>query len=222
MQEVIERKGDPATAEQSYSRPVLKLYKVEQYRRKCRTPILIGGKLVTEYDAYRVAEYVDIYSGEIFSAADAYRSKLAVEPYNFGELALQRATVLNTLRLEVGEFADFVLLFRNSVMGLSPNVKTVLKWYSVLNGTRASNERRKIPRLEQAGILAGEIVLSPFQIFDRKVDRRQAVQDAARAEAKFSMMRLMTEFKGLRSIERESGTTKLSKLLTLFKTMPVG
>ncbi|WP_427313044.1 hypothetical protein [Cupriavidus sp. H39] len=102
----------------------------------------------------RLADYVDMATGEVIPAAEAsiplldLRTKLA-----------EKEAALNSLRPEVRAFAYFVLCFANKRRGITPGIYTLCHWYADITGKRADNVRRYVPKLEQAGILAGENLL---------------------------------------------------------------
>lgn len=133
--------------------------------------MLLNGIGITRYKAPRIAEYVDMESGEII-AADAlkdhpeFTGNLELPPeFHFSEAVLQRAFILDSLRKEVRGFASFVLAFRNQRRGVTPGVDTLVRWYAQIAGKQASHVQRYVKRLEVAGILAGSSLLAPlFQV----------------------------------------------------------
>jgi len=93
-------------------------------------------------------------TGEIIPAQQAsiplldLRTKLA-----------EKEASLRSLRPEVREFAYFVLCFANKRRGITPGIDSLCHWYAGITGKRADNVRRYVPKLEQAGILAGDNLL---------------------------------------------------------------
>jgi hypothetical protein len=103
-----------------------------------------------------------------------------------GELALQKEAALSRLRPEVREFAHFVLSFRNQRRGVTPAMNGLVKWYAQMTGKRASDVRRYLPRLDEAGIVSGDVMHPMFQFAGTKVRRRSHLAEANTAALKFS------------------------------------
>lgn len=102
----------------------------------------------------KVTEYIDMTTGEIIPADTIQMPVLDLR----GKQAKKDA-VLDKLRPEVREFACFVLDFHNKRRGITPGINTLCHWYAALTGKQSQHVRRYIPKLEAAGILAGENLL---------------------------------------------------------------
>ena len=131
--------------------------------KKLDSPIIMNGQKVRAIEVRKVAEYVDTYSGEIFTAKEA--KALGLQEIDYGLLALRREAILGGLRKEVREFAMFVLKFRNKRRGVTPNAQELCRMYAELYNKRSDNVRRLLDTLKKKGILESDELLSPeFQI----------------------------------------------------------
>lgn len=145
-------------------------------------PCDIGGKRVSRYLAPFITEYVDLLTGEILSPAQAKKSGAWPE-IRLGERVLQRQAALATLRPEVRHFALFVLKFRNRRRGITPEIDTLAAWYAAYLNKRIDNIKRYIPRLYEAGILAGRSVLHAlFQLAGKDTVATDHLHEDGRAQ----------------------------------------
>lgn len=96
-------------------------------------------------------------TGEIFAADD-----LKLPHLDLASLYSSRAKVFDKLRTELQNLVTFVLLFRNHRRGLTPDFKTVCKWYGELKGVRPDNIARHGKRLKELGILVNDTTLGPL------------------------------------------------------------
>lgn len=125
----------------------------------------------------RVTECINMATGEIVPAESASMTVLDLR-----DKQAKKDKVLDSLRPEVRAFARFVLRFTNRRRGLTPGIKTLCQWYADLHGRRADNIRRHIPKLEAAGILAGESLLGPLWQRTGGTARSHLGEDAVAAE----------------------------------------
>ncbi|MBO9535211.1 hypothetical protein [Herbaspirillum sp.] len=130
--------------------------------RTVTTPLKIKSEARTKYHASVITEYVDIDTGEIVSAAEAKKHKGFWPEIHVSERSLQRQAAVASLRKEVRDFALFVLQFTNQRRGITPGVSILTRWYAKLHNRQAQHIRRYLPKLMEAGILAGESLLGPL------------------------------------------------------------
>jgi hypothetical protein len=105
----------------------------------------------------RVSEYMDSRAGEVIPA-----EQVRIPALDMRDRLPARERALKSLRPEVRQFARFVLKFANRRRGITPGIDTLCQWYADLCGKLAKNVRRHIPKLHEAGILAGENLLGPL------------------------------------------------------------
>lgn len=105
----------------------------------------------------KVVSYVNSFTGEVIPAAPVK----TLPPKDFRKKLTEQARVLRGLRPEVQTFALFLLSFRNRRRGISPGVSTLARWWAKMTQQQVSHVRRYIPRLYDAGVLAGENLLCP-------------------------------------------------------------
>ena len=141
---------------------LLRPYTVALGWRKLPKAIVIDNELVSRYKALKVVEYLDQTTGEIIQASDARNDPRLPQQIYVGEIQLLRESLMASLRKEVREFALFILRFRNSRRGISPEINTIVDWYAMIHGKRPSNVRRYVKALHEASFLAGESLLSPL------------------------------------------------------------
>jgi hypothetical protein len=99
---------------------------------------------------------------------------------HFGERLLQREFILQGLRAEVRDFAKFVLRFRNQRRGITPGIDTLVKWYAEISDKQAGHVRRYVPKLMEAGVLAGTSLVGPlFQFTGRNATTRDHMREEA-------------------------------------------
>lgn len=133
-----------------------------------------------------VSAYIDQSTGEIIPA-----EQLSVPILDLREKLPARAKALDSLRPEVRKFALFVLRFANKRRGITPGIDTLCRLYADLHGRRSQDMRRHIPRLMQAGVLAGENLLGP--LFQRTRGRtRDHLGEEYRAWCVYTRMRMQT------------------------------
>jgi hypothetical protein len=105
----------------------------------------------------RVCEYIDMRAGEVIPA-----DQVRIPVLDMRAKLPARERALDGLRSEVRQFARFVLKFANRRRGITPGIDTLCQWYADLSGKLAKNVRRYVPKLHEAGILAGENLLGPL------------------------------------------------------------
>ena len=153
--------------------------------RKLETPIVVDGKIVPRLPQYEVIEYVDFTTGQIIPADVAYSLGVR-QGVDVSMLMLQREYVLESLRPEVKDFAMFLLKFRNNRRGITPDADEICKMYAKLHGVRASNVRRYIPKLKEAGVLESKYMLSPlFQRSGKRLTAKDHLAEDFHAELVF-------------------------------------
>jgi len=149
------------------------VFETEPYARTLRDPVLYQGDERLAYTTVKVKSYIDCMTLEIIPAHEFAAKPGAKGSIRVGELVYQREAAFARLRLEVRPFARFVLEFRDQRRGLTPDLKTLAKWYADMTGKNASDVRRYIPRLDQAGICKQDGTMYPiFQRADSKASRR--------------------------------------------------
>lgn len=97
-----------------------------------------------------VTEYVDMTIGEILSATQV--RKMGVKEIR-PDARVRRERILNGLRKEVRQFADFVLTFRNGRGGFAPGIDELVRWYAFLHDRRPNDVRRLVQRLVEGGVI---------------------------------------------------------------------
>ncbi|KWR90378.1 hypothetical protein RM96_10170 [Cupriavidus sp. IDO] len=135
-----------------------------------------------------VAEYLDTETGEIIPA-----SAIALPTLDLRTKQAEKDAVLVSLQPEVRKLAYFVLGYANKRRGITPGIKTLCQWYADLHGKRTDNVRRHIPKLEAAGILAGESLLGPLWQRTGGTARSHLGEDSA-AAARYMMQRARQSF----------------------------
>ncbi len=105
----------------------------------------------------RVEACIDMATGEIIPA-----DGVPLPVLDLRTKQADKERVLNSVRPEVRQFAYFVLAFANKRRGITPGIDRLCHWYADITGKRADNVRRYVPKLEQAGILAGDNLLGPL------------------------------------------------------------
>lgn len=141
----------------------------------------INKKLVKRYKAPKITEYLDMSTGEIIQAVKLKNDRRVPPEIHVGEIQMLRKCLLDSLRKEVREFAMFVLQFRNSRRGVSPEIDTLVDWYSRIHRKRPSNVKRYIATLRESSFFAGESLLSLlFQRTGKKATSKDHLgEDAA-------------------------------------------
>lgn len=147
-------------------------FTLKSIKRKVNPPVLLDGRMCKSYEAWEIVDYVDTFTGEIVPASDVEGLPDFKPTIRFGEMVLQRLGAIQKLRPEVRPFAGFVLKFRNMRRGLTPGVRTLATWFADMTGRRASDVRRYIPRLDEAGICLNDVMHPAFQIAGSKTTRR--------------------------------------------------
>jgi hypothetical protein len=104
-----------------------------------------------------ITAYIDLNTGEIIPA-----DQLSIPTLDLREKLFARRKALESLRAEVRLFAVFVLHFANKRRGITPGVDTLCRWYADMQGKRSQDVRRYVPKLMEAGLLAGENLLGPL------------------------------------------------------------
>jgi hypothetical protein len=151
--------------------------------------MLFNGKLVFAYDSVEISEYLDTITGEIISAAKMSRHPDRRPTIRVGELALQKQAAISRLRPEVAEFAYFVLAFRDQRRGVTPTMEVLVKWFALMTGRRASDIRRYLPRLDEAGICQGSVMHPLFQFAGTKLKKSSHLGAEVSASGRFAIMR---------------------------------
>lgn len=155
-------------------------YKTAEYKERLKDGREVKRKVIHPV----VKEYVDMSTGEIISAS--FAKTLGLTELNYAVMKLKQNLVLNLLRKEVRDFADFLLRFRNRRRGISPDLDTICQWYSELTGIRKNNVVRYVPTLKEAGILASDVLLMPlFQISGKDTKASDHLSEDFDAEIKF-------------------------------------
>lgn len=159
--------------------------------RNLPTATYINKKLVTRYKAPKITEYLDMSTGEIIQAAKLKNDRRVPPEIHVGEIQMLRKYLLGSLRKEVREFAMFVLQFRNSRRGVSPEIDTLVDWYSRIHGKRPSNVKRYVATLRESSFFAGESLLSLlFQRTGKKATSKDHLGEDASARSILLKIRL--------------------------------
>lgn len=169
----------------------LRPYTIGVEWRKLPKAVLIDNKLVVRYQAPKIIEYLDLTTGEIIQASTLRHDPRVPLQIYIGEIQLLRESLLASLRKEVREFALFVLHFRNDRRGISPEIRTLVEWYALINNKRPSNVRRYVKSLQDASFLAGESLISPlFQRTGRTVTSKDHLGEDSAARSMLMKIRL--------------------------------
>lgn len=180
-------------------------YSTVENTRKLDSPICLNGEKATRCKAPCITEYVDMKTGEIIPAitpeymdmetgkiipARVMKDDPEVWPtVRSSERMLQREFILESLREEVREFAEFVLQFRNQRRGVTPGVEQLVKWYAIFTDKQACHVRRYVKPLEEAGVIAGSSLLGPlFQIAGKSVSANKHCGEDFYASMRFMEM----------------------------------
>jgi len=156
--------------------------------RVLQRPLRINGRLRTRYSAPLMKEYVDFQTGEILSMAQV-RARGVPQEAHHSERFLLREAVLATLRPEVRRFALFVLAFRNQRRGITPGIDTLVPWYARYANKRIDNVRRYVPRLYEAGVLAGKALAGElFQVAGKRTSARDHLGEECRAISRYAAL----------------------------------
>lgn len=159
--------------------------------RKLPKATYIGGRLVTRYKARQVTEYLDLRTGEIIQAANLQNDRRVPQEIHVGEIQMLRKCLMDSLRKEVREFAMFVVQFRNSRRGITPDIGILVNWYSRIHQKRHSNVKRYVKTLREKSFFAGESLLSPlFQRTGKKLTSRDHLGEDAAARSILLKIRL--------------------------------
>lgn len=173
----------------SSTTPRFRPYTILHEMRTLRSPIRLNNKTVMRYRAPVVVEYLDMETGEIMPAAVVLKHPEAWPEVRCSERMLQRDFILNSLRKEVREFALFLLRFKNERRGVTPGVNQIVHWYARLTGKRASNVRRYLEPLKQAGVIAGTSLLGPlFQVAGTRTKASEHLSEDMRAVSEFLVL----------------------------------
>lgn len=126
-----------------------------------------------------VTEYVDVTTGEIFTAEKAQTMGVrSIRPDAKG----RREKKLNQLRGEPRKFADFLLRFRDRRCKFLVTIDTLVGWYSKLTEKKAHHVRRYFAALIKAGILDPDLMLNEdFMINNPFAGKESAKGDTFRA-----------------------------------------
>lgn len=107
-----------------------------------------AGKVTGVKELVHIGRYGLGATGEIFDADD-----LKLQHLDLASLYSSRTKVFDKLRTELQNLVTFVLMFRNHRRGLTPDFKTICKWYGELKGVRPDNIARHGKRLKELGII---------------------------------------------------------------------
>jgi len=159
--------------------------------RKLPKATYIGGRLVTRYKAPKVTEYLDMRTGEIIQAACLRNDRRVPQEIHVGEIQMLRKCLMDSMRKEVREFAMFVVQFRNSRRGVTPEIEVLVNWYSRIHRKRPSNVKRYVETLREKSFFAGESLLSPlFQRTGKKLTSKDHLGEDAAARSILLKIRL--------------------------------
>nr|EUJ15021.1 hypothetical protein RSP673_07655 [Ralstonia solanacearum P673] len=154
-------------------------------------------KAVTEYVRWEFMEGIDPDTGEFIRGlgGDVIPAATTQMPtLDLRDKPAKKDAILAGLRLEVREFARFVLGYANKRRGITPGINTLCHWYADLTGKRADNIRRHIPKLEAAGILANENLLGP--LFQRTgCNARVHLGEEAAANTRYTLQKVALSFR---------------------------
>lgn len=149
-------------------------------------PVSSSKKARSKYQAVVITEYLDMETGEILPASTVKSHRDFWPEVHMGERCAQRGTIISSLRKEVRHFALFVLRFANQRRGITPGIETLTRWYAKLHNCQAQHVRRYVPKLKEAGILAGDALLAPiFQISGKHLPAKAHLAEDATASLKF-------------------------------------
>jgi hypothetical protein len=171
--------------------PQLLSYTTELKWRKLPTTITVNGREVSRYQAPHVTEYIEVSTGEIIKASELRHDPRVPPQIHVGEIMFLRQALMESLRKEVRAFAFFILQFRNNRRGVTPEIGTLVELYASLHNKRASNVRRYVTTLRNAGFFAGESLLSPlFQRTGKTVMSKDHLSEDAMARGRLLKMRM--------------------------------
>jgi hypothetical protein len=145
-----------------------------------------------------IEAYLDLDTGEIIPA-----DQLAMPVLDLREKLPARCKALESLRPEVRHFAAFILRFANKRRGISPGIDTLCRWYAEMHGRQSGHVRRYIPKLTEAGLLAGENLLGP--LFQRTGGRvRDHLGEEYRSWCIYTRMRMQVALDAESSASHEA------------------
>lgn len=166
-----------------------RIYSTMPRRRQLETPMLIEGRVVHSYTALVVKEYIDLHTGEIIPADKVKNDARAPIFIHSSELALRKEYAIGKIRKDLRPFVRFVLKFRNARRGVTPSIGQLCTWYAELTDRSPASIRRNIQRLDELGILNGDVLYPLFQIAGTGKSRMSFLGE--RESASMKMMHLM-------------------------------
>jgi hypothetical protein len=164
------------------------VYEVDARWRRMPKPLKVNGHTVTRYKSVTVRSYVHLPTGEVLPASEAATHGIGIAG-DVGEKASRRISLLTGLRPEVQAFAQFCLKFLNKRRGVTPGFDKLCHWYAELTGKQTKNVRRMLPKLREAGIMAGESLVGPdWQIAGKNTTAADHLNEDDTAHAIFGEM----------------------------------
>jgi hypothetical protein len=127
----------------------------------------------------KAVEYLDLKTGEIISSKEA--KKLGVTELDYGLYVYTRRLILDELRKEVRHLASFVLKFRNKRRGITPDLSTVMKYYSNLHNKRYGNVSRYREDLYDSIMVDDYLCRPEFQFTGKDTTTKEHMSESSHA-----------------------------------------
>jgi len=162
-------------------------HEIVNRHRTVKPPMLLKGKYISGYTVPTVKTYLDLLTGKVVKTSELSTRQIGMQ-MRFGERLLQRAALLKKLRPEVRSFARFVLSFRDSRRGVTPNMRQLVHWYAQLHDRRHSDVARYVKRLAVGGVCEGECMTPLFQRTDSHMQRSHYLGEVELAHYRYEGM----------------------------------
>jgi DNA-binding transcriptional ArsR family regulator len=155
------------------------VYSVKEQSKKINTRLSKNKTVKTIWKYLKATEYIDLKTGEILSEKEA--QKLGVTELDYGLYVETRKQILAKLRKEVRQLATFVLKFRNKRRGITPDLSTVMKYYSELNNKRYDNVTRHREDLYSSIMVDDYLCRPEFQFTGKQVTTKEHTCESSHA-----------------------------------------
>ncbi len=157
----------------------LVIYKTEEHTKKVKIRLSKTRTKDLLWKYQKAVEYLDLKTGEIISSKEA--KKLGVTELDYGLYVYTRRLILDELRKEVRHLASFVLKFRNKRRGITPDLSTVMKYYSNLHNKRYGNVSRYREDLYDSIMVDDYLCRPEFQFTGKDTTTKEHMSESSHA-----------------------------------------
>jgi hypothetical protein len=157
----------------------LVVYKTEEHTKKVKIRLSKNTTKDLLWKYQKAVEYLDLKTGEIISSKEA--KKLGVTELDYGLYVYTRRLILDELRKEVRHLASFVLKFRNKRRGITPDLSTVMKYYSNLHNKRYGNVSRYREDLYDSIMVDDYLCRPEFQFTGKDTTTKEHMSESSHA-----------------------------------------